>query len=41
MLEIKDLKISYRSDSRSVEIVRGLDLKIDKGECVGLVGESG
>ncbi len=41
MLEIKDLKISYRLDGRFVEIIRGLDLKIDKGECVGLVGESG
>ncbi len=41
MLEIKDLKISYRSDDRLVEVVRGMDLKINKGECVGLVGESG
>ena len=41
MLEIKGLKVSYRSDSRSVEIIRGLDLKINKGECIGLVGESG
>jgi len=41
MLEIRDLRISYRSDGRLVEVVRGLDLKINKGECVGLVGESG
>lgn len=37
LLEIRDLKISYGS----IEVVRGLDLEIRKGECVGLVGESG
>lgn len=37
MLEIKDLKVRYGS----AEVVRGVDLCIKKGECVGLVGESG
>ncbi|MDP2921395.1 MAG: ABC transporter ATP-binding protein [Candidatus Omnitrophota bacterium] len=37
LLEIKDLKVSYGG----VEVVRGVDLAIDKGECVGLIGESG
>ncbi len=37
ILEIKGLKVSYND----IEVVRGVDLSIDKGECVGLVGESG
>lgn len=41
LLEIKNLKINYKSDSRLLEVVRGVDLDIDKGECVGLIGESG
>lgn len=36
-MEIKGLKVRYGC----VEVVRGLDLEIAKGECVGLVGESG
>lgn len=41
LLEIKDLRVSYKSDGKSTEVVRGVDLEINKGECVGLVGESG
>lgn len=41
LLQIKNLKINYKSDNRPVEVVRGIDLDIDKGECVGLIGESG
>lgn len=37
ILEIRGLKVSYND----IEVVRGIDLSIDKGECVGLVGESG
>ncbi|MBU0758839.1 MAG: ABC transporter ATP-binding protein [Candidatus Omnitrophica bacterium] len=37
MLEIKGLKVRYGAN----EVVRGVDLAIKKGECVGLVGESG
>ena len=37
LLQIKNLKVSYGN----VEVVRGVDLNIDKGECVGLIGESG
>jgi oligopeptide/dipeptide ABC transporter ATP-binding protein len=37
MLDIKGLKVKYGV----VEVVRGVDLCIKKGECVGLVGESG
>ncbi|MDP2980996.1 MAG: ABC transporter ATP-binding protein [Candidatus Omnitrophota bacterium] len=41
LLQIKNLKINYKSDNRLLEVVRGVDLDIDKGECVGLIGESG
>ncbi|MFH1479579.1 MAG: ABC transporter ATP-binding protein [Candidatus Omnitrophota bacterium] len=40
LLKIRDLKIEYSSD-KDIEVIRGLDLDIKKGECVGLVGESG
>ncbi|MBU1853830.1 MAG: ABC transporter ATP-binding protein [Candidatus Omnitrophica bacterium] len=41
LLEIRDLKVNYNVDGHPVEVVRGLDLDIKKGECIGLVGESG
>ena len=41
LLDIQDLKIAYKVDDRLVEVVRGVDLEIKKGECIGLVGESG
>ena len=41
LLHIKNLKINYKTDNRLVEVVRGVDLDIDKGECMGLIGESG
>ena len=31
----------YKSNNCLLEVVRGVDLNIDKGECVGLIGESG
>jgi len=40
-LEIQGLKVSYKSNGKFVEAVRGLDLEIKKGECCGLIGESG
>ena len=40
-LEIRDLKISYKVNNVPVQVVRGVNLDIKKGECVGLVGESG
>lgn len=41
LLEIKDLRVGYNVNGRLTEVVRGVDLDIEKGECVGLVGESG
>lgn len=40
-LEIKDLRIDYKTDEVRVHAVNGLDLSIEKGECLGLVGETG
>ena len=41
VLEIQGLKVGYKSNGKFVEVVRGLDLGIKKGECCGLIGESG
>ena len=40
-LEIKNLFIEYRTDDAVVYAVNGLDLSMEKGECLGLVGETG
>ena len=41
LLEIKDLEVRYRSGGRSVHAVNGVSLSIDRGEILGLVGETG
>ena len=41
LLEVKDLRVSFRQDGDSVEAVRGLSFTVDRGETVALVGESG
>ena len=41
LLQIKDLKIQGYSDERWVEIVKGVDLTLHRGEVMGLIGESG
>jgi peptide/nickel transport system ATP-binding protein len=41
LLEIKNLSIEYRTDDATVYAVNGLDLSMEKGECLGLVGETG
>ena len=40
ILEIKDLSIEYCANKRVVKAVNHLDLCIEKGESVGLVGET-
>jgi len=40
-LEIKDLSIEYTSDDGIVYAVNEMNLEIDKGETLGLVGETG
>ena len=41
LLEINDLEVRYVLRSSVVEAVNGISLHIDKGESVGLVGETG
>lgn len=41
LLEIKDLKVRYKTDDEMVYAVEGLSLKLNNGETLGLVGETG
>jgi len=41
LLEIKDLEIRYLTDEGAVHAVNGLSLKLEKGETLGLIGETG
>jgi len=41
LLEIEDLVVEFASDAGLVQAVDGLSLKVEAGEIVGLVGESG
>jgi microcin C transport system ATP-binding protein len=41
MLHIKNLSISVNSGGRELDVVKNLELSINKGEVVALVGESG
>lgn len=41
LLEVKGLKVEYITDDGIVKAVNGIDLKIEPGETLGLVGETG
>ncbi|MCI8349128.1 MAG: ABC transporter ATP-binding protein [Firmicutes bacterium] len=41
LLEIKDLKVQYKSGDTPVCAVNGVNLTLEKGETLGLVGETG
>jgi len=41
LLEIKNLRIEYITDDYTVKAVNGVDLIIEKGKTLGLVGETG
>lgn len=41
ILEIQDLSIQFRTRRGMVKVVRGVDLWVEKGELLGLAGESG
>jgi len=40
-IDIKDLVVEYRTSAGIVQALNGLDLKIEKGRTLGLVGETG
>ncbi|MHA6264613.1 ABC transporter ATP-binding protein [Arenibacterium sp. CAU 1754] len=41
LLEVRDLKVSFRQDAETTLAVRGVSFTVDRGETVALVGESG
>lgn len=41
ILEVKNLAINYKTDDALVYAVNGVDLTVEKGSCLGLVGETG
>ena len=41
LLEIKNLRVHYVTDTEDVQAVNGVDLHLKKGEVLGLVGETG
>jgi peptide/nickel transport system ATP-binding protein len=41
LLEIKDLFVQYNTDDATVYAINGISLALDKGETLGLVGETG
>jgi peptide/nickel transport system permease protein len=41
LLEVVDLTVSFRSNSQFQPAVRGISFHVKRGECLGLIGESG
>jgi oligopeptide/dipeptide ABC transporter ATP-binding protein len=41
LLEVRDLRVEFTTDTETVAAVRGLNYHVDSGEVVALVGESG
>ncbi|MCL1834940.1 MAG: ABC transporter ATP-binding protein [Oscillospiraceae bacterium] len=41
ILEIRDLVVEYRTDDAVIHAVNGINLTVQKGETIGLVGETG
>jgi peptide/nickel transport system ATP-binding protein len=41
LLKIDNLKLSFRNGKNYLQVVRGIDLEVNRGEIVGILGESG
>jgi len=41
LLEVKDLHVTYRTDDDNVYALNGVDIAVEKGKTLGLVGETG
>ena len=41
LLEVRDLSVSFASESGNVSAVRSLSYRLERGEVLGIVGESG
>lgn len=41
LIEVEDLKVSFFHEKGKIQVVRGFDLSLVKGEIVGILGESG
>jgi len=41
LMEVKNLKVSMYSDDASLTVIRGFDIALNRGEIVGILGESG
>jgi microcin C transport system ATP-binding protein len=41
VLDVRDLRVSFRQDGRDIPAVKGVSFEVGKGETVALVGESG
>ena len=41
LLEVKDLVVEYHTDDNIIHAINGISLSVNKGETIGLVGETG
>jgi glutathione transport system ATP-binding protein len=41
VLDVRDLRVSFRTEQRTVQAVKGLSFHVDAGETLAIVGESG
>ncbi len=41
LLEVKNLHVSFHTGDLDLQVIRGFDMKLNKGEIIGILGESG